>query len=43
MTAYEMNKIADLAARKVVEMLKAERLLAEDRTLFTKVREGVIV
>lgn len=33
MTAYEMNKIADLAARKVVEMLKSERLLAEDRTL----------
>lgn len=33
MTAYEMNKIADLAARKVVEMLKSESLLAEDRTL----------
>lgn len=36
MTAYEMNKIADLAARKVVEMLKSERLLAEDRTLSAK-------
>ena len=31
-----MNKIADLAARKVVEMLKSERLLAEDRTLSAK-------
>lgn len=36
MTNYEMNKIADLAARKVVEMLKSERLLAEDRTLSAK-------
>ncbi len=31
-----MNKIADLAARKVVEMLKSEQLLAEDRTLSAK-------
>lgn len=36
MTNYEMNKIADLAARKVVEMLRSERLLAEDRTLSAK-------
>lgn len=36
MTNYEMNKIADLAARKVVEMLKSERLLAEDRMLSAK-------
>lgn len=36
MTPYEMNKIADLAARKVVEMLKSEQLLAEDRTLSAK-------
>ena len=36
MTPYEMNKNADLAARKVVEMLKSEQLLAEDRTLSAK-------
>lgn len=36
MTPYEMNKIAYLAARKVVEMLKSEQLLAEDRTLSAK-------
>lgn len=33
MTNYEMRKIADMAAQRVVEILKAEKILSSDRTL----------
>lgn len=36
MTNYEMRKIAELAAQRVVEILKAERILSSDRTLKAK-------